>query len=66
LAEIGWLWTLRCRRGGVGVAELIEGQDHHGRATADMLHALDLRDILFGDAAYDSNTLRQSFAAPAA
>ena len=43
--------------------KLTEGQAHDGRAAADMLHSLGQDDILLGDAAYDSDALRQSLAA---
>jgi transposase len=43
--------------------KLTEGQAHDGRAAADMLHSLGQDDILLADAAYDSDTLRQSLAA---
>ena len=43
--------------------KLTEGQAHDGRAAADMLASLGQGDILLGDAAYDSNALRQDLAA---
>ena len=39
--------------------KLSEGQAHDGRAAADMLASLGQGDILLGDAAYDSDALRQ-------
>ena len=43
--------------------KLTEGQAHDGRAAADMLASLGQGDILLGDAAYDSDALRQDLAA---
>ena len=43
--------------------KLTEGQAHDGRAAADMLASLGQGNILLGDAAYDSNALRQDLAA---
>ena len=42
---------------------LTEGQAHDGRAAVDMLASLRQGDILLGDAAYDSDVLRQDLAA---
>jgi transposase len=42
---------------------LTEGQAHDGRAAVDMLASLGQGDILLGDAAYDSDALRQDLAA---
>jgi transposase len=42
---------------------LTEGQAHDGRAAVDMLASLRQGDILLGDAAYDSDALRQDLAA---
>src|SRR3954464_11952310 len=42
---------------------LTEGQAHDGRAAVDMLASLGQGDILLGDAAYDSDALRQELAA---
>ena len=43
--------------------KLTEGQAHDGRAAVDMLASLRQGDILLGDAAYDSDVLRQDLAA---
>jgi transposase len=43
--------------------KLTEGQAHDGHAAADMLGSLGQDDILLGDAAYDSDALRQRLAA---
>jgi len=43
--------------------KLTEGQAHDGRAATDMFHSLGQNQILLGDAAYDSDALRQSIAA---
>jgi transposase len=43
--------------------KLTEGQAHDGRAAADMLNSLGQGHILLGDAAYDSDALRQDLAA---
>ena len=42
---------------------LTEGPAHDGRAAVDMLASLRQGDILLGDAAYDSDALRQDLAA---
>jgi len=42
---------------------LTEGQAHDGRTAVDMLASLGQGDILLGDAAYDSDALRQDLAA---
>ena len=42
--------------------KLTEGQAHDGRAATDMLGSLGQDDILLGDAAYDSDALRESLA----
>ena len=43
--------------------KLTEGQAHDGRAAVDMLASLGQGNILLGDAAYDSDGLRQDLAA---
>jgi transposase len=43
--------------------KLTEGQAHDGAAAADMLNSLGQGHILLGDAAYDSDALRQDLAA---
>jgi transposase len=50
--------------GGLPIAlKLTEGQAHDGRAADDMLASLGQGNILLGDAAYDSDALRQDLAA---
>lgn len=42
--------------------KITEGQAHDGRSAQDMLSLLSRGDVLLGDSAYDSDTLRQNLA----